>query len=119
MRFKVGQKVRVVKPYSGSEFSDGDIVEIVRIGTEDGETMNCYGAVTSPAHYIWYLYEDEVAPLTNADKIRNMTDEELAKFFFEPNQEFCRKCKYLGSDCDGLYCKDSMLEWLKQPAEGE
>lgn len=58
-------------------------------------------------------------PKTNADKIRNMTDEELAKFFFEPNQEFCRKCKYLGSDCDGLYCKESMLEWLKHPAEGE
>lgn len=58
-------------------------------------------------------------PKTNADKIRNMTDEELAEFFFEPNQEFCRKCKYLGSDCDGLYCKESMLEWLKQPAEGE
>lgn len=58
-------------------------------------------------------------PKTNADKIRNMTNEELAEFFFEPNQEFCRKCKYLGSDCDGLYCKESMLEWLKQTAEGE
>lgn len=58
-------------------------------------------------------------PKTNADKIRGMTDEELAEFFFEPNQEFCRKCKYLGSDCDGLYCKESMLDWLKQPAEGE
>lgn len=56
---------------------------------------------------------------TNADKIRSMTDEELAEFFFEPNQEFCIKCKYLGSDCDGLYCKESMLEWLKQSAEGE
>lgn len=58
-------------------------------------------------------------PKTNADKIRNMTDEELAKFFFEPNQEFCRKCKYLCSDCDGLYCEEAMNEWLKQPAEGE
>lgn len=58
-------------------------------------------------------------PKTNADKIRSMTDEELAEFFFEPNQEFCIKCKYLGSDCDGLYCNESMLEWLKQTAEGE
>ena len=123
MRFKVGQKVRVVKPYSGSEFSDGDIVEIVRIGTEDGETMNCYGAVTSPAHYIWYLYEDEVAPLTNADKIRNMTDEELADFIqrvqigdfsnLDYGKTFCDMC-------DRQYeCDDCLKYWLKQPAEGE
>lgn len=106
MRFKVGQKVRVIKPYSGSEFSDGDIVEIVRIGTEDGETMNCYGAVTSPAHYMWYLYEDEVAPLTNADKIRSMTDEELAEWLEYEG----------GGACAEVF---GWLDWLKQPAEWE
>ena len=34
MRFKVGQKVRVVKPYSSDFFHDGEIVEIVYIGDD-------------------------------------------------------------------------------------
>ena len=29
---------------------------------------------------MWYLYEEEVAPLTNADWIRQMKNDELAKF---------------------------------------
>ena len=54
--------------------------------------------------------------LTNADRIRAMSDEELCKFlgeckFFDICEEGCGHCTYSG-DCD-----KRLLEWLQQPAE--
>ena len=45
------------------------------------------------------------APLTNADRIRAMTDEELAELLFQ-----------VGYD-NGWGMKEYALEWLQQPAE--
>lgn len=45
-------------------------------------------------------------PMTNADRIRSMTDEELADFLVT---------KMPGDICDW---EDLMLEWLKQPVGG-
>lgn len=59
--------------------------------------------------------EFEAAVEINADRIRAMSDEELAAFFDEP--ELC-KGKAL-TDCMYKGCKMCILEWLKQPAEGE
>ena len=55
---------------------------------------------------------------TNADRIRAMSDEELAKWILQ----FVIDCTELtlGEDCrfeDGS--EATMVEWLKQPAEGE
>lgn len=55
-------------------------------------------------------------PMTNADRIRAMSDEELCEFlgeckFFDICQEGCDNCTYSG-DCD-----KRLLEWLRQPAE--
>ena len=51
---------------------------------------------------------------TNADKIRYMSDEELAKFL-----DMCESMGYedssIATDSSG-HCMD-MLEWLQQPAE--
>ena len=65
--------------------------------------------------------KDKFEPLTNADRIRAMSDEELMRFLFNEvsNNTICSfcvptmrtKCK-----CDG-HCKNGILEWLKQPAE--
>jgi hypothetical protein len=57
-------------------------------------------------------------PQTNADRIRAMSDEELCKFlgeckFCDICDEGCNNCTYNG-DCD-----KRLLDWLKQPAEGE
>lgn len=57
-------------------------------------------------------------PMTNADRIRYMSDEELCKFlgeykFCDICEEGCDSCTYNG-DCD-----KRLLDWLKQPAEGE
>lgn len=71
-------------------------------------------------------------PFTNADRIRAMSDEELADFFFEsPEIEFtvCEYCEYFGGHTSDTPCKHDMgrcfisakneafKEWLKQPAE--
>ena len=55
---------------------------------------------------------------TNADRIRAMSDEKLCDFlsqykFCDICEEGCDACTYNG-DCD-----KRLLEWLKQPAEGE
>ena len=60
------------------------------------------------------------APKTNADRIRAMTDEELAEFLddvqyreWEYRQENSREKGYFQS------CVEGWLNWLQQPAEGE
>ncbi len=69
---------------------------------------------------------------TNADRIRAMSDEELADFFFEsPEIEFtvCEYCQYFGGHTSDTPCRHDMgrcfvsakneafKKWLKQPAE--
>ena len=63
------------------------------------------------------LAEYEKEQMTNADRIRAMSDEELCKFlgeckFCDICEEGCDNCTYHG-DCD-----KRLLDWLKQPAEG-
>lgn len=60
-------------------------------------------------------------PMTNADSIRAMSDEELAKFLCE-----FRSCDSDGHPCSGCkaesYCRPGhtgMEDWLQQPADGE
>ena len=60
----------------------------------------------------------ETNVLTNADRIRAMTDEELCEFlskceFCDICPEGCDNCTYHG-DCD-----KRLLDWLQQPAEGD
>lgn len=76
MKYKIGDKVRVTKPYSGGNFDDGDIVTIECIGCDDDD--NCYGAISPYDNMMWYLNEDEVRAVTNGDRILHMSYEELA-----------------------------------------
>lgn len=104
MKYKVGEKVRVVQCYSGGNFAVGDIVEIIQIGDDDGFDHNCYGAISQYDGMKWYLQEDEVGANTNAARIRAMSDEELAR---EINLMF---------KCDSDWQRE-FLNWLQQPAE--
>ena len=56
----------------------------------------------------------EVKPVTNADRIRSMTDEELAEFISDIK---LRAFKYFGHTGDYDEIVESNLEWLKQEAE--
>ena len=53
-------------------------------------------------------------PLTNADRIRSMSDEEMAEFI--SSIPMC-----VGKDedlnCEIDVCKECFLKWLRQPAE--
>ena len=50
---------------------------------------------------------------TNAQKIRSMSDEELAEFLFNGDVEYC----HAGLCKDGETCRICCLRWLQQPAE--
>ena len=69
----------------------------------------------------------EPVPQTNADRIRAMSDEELAKHLHDIGWDchLCAEHRRLdnepllrGEKCDEK-CVEHCLEWLKQPAEGE
>ena len=51
-------------------------------------------------------------PMTNADRIRAMTDEDLAYWIM---------CPYDSPFCDGIEhnCIECTKEWLQQPTEGD
>lgn len=51
----------------------------------------------------------EAKPQTNGDKIRAMSDEELA--------EWHETCPYIDKECTMRGCTKCLLEWLKQPAK--
>ena len=59
-------------------------------------------------------------PQTNADRIRAMSDEELAETLIQYD-DFCGV--YMADDGMKYYdfeaAKEAELEWLQQPAEGE
>lgn len=57
--------------------------------------------------------------MTNGDKIRDMTDEELAKIYAYAS--FCDICPVrdvCGSDMDAnTSCYEKILEWIRSPVE--
>ena len=90
------------------------------------EDMDCSWAyVTSIPHEKFNIYEDgelycvgivcdiSKPKKTNADRIRAMSDEELAKVIICPKQ-VCDKVHILVGRTD---CEACSLEWLQQPAE--
>ena len=55
-------------------------------------------------------------PRTNADRIRTMTDEELARFI--TGEDLCELLCGSPPVCDGCWsCEGKMLAWLKAQAE--
>lgn len=52
--------------------------------------------------------------MTNGDRIRQMTDEELAEFFDKISD--CQTCIDNPSKCH-VECIDSRLKWLKQEVQ--
>lgn len=68
----------------------------------------------------------ELPKQSNADRIRGMDDEELAKFLSEFSA--CKSCKYFNEELDRCYASINFLcvkayaeaiigDWLKQPVE--
>lgn len=59
--------------------------------------------------------------MTNGDKIRSMTDEELAKWIESTEFFECNMCVHLigSSECKEENCIKAAFDWLKQEAEEE
>ena len=55
--------------------------------------------------------------LSNADRIRAMSDEELAKFIATPCQCEVRPKRDGFRECGKDLCLQYLLKWLQQPAE--
>ena len=69
-------------------------------------------------------YIDEPQRTTNADRIRAMSDEELAEhLYYGFDLQYCHnypECVAMLDTKEGIpeaRCKGCVLEWLKQPAE--
>lgn len=60
--------------------------------------------------------KDRYEPMTNADRIRNMTDEELAKLL-STGTFICEGRKDICENMPG--CEECRLAWLKAPAESK
>lgn len=56
--------------------------------------------------------DEQARPQTNADRIRAMSDEELAEYFAEIGNDASNGISYSENP-------EEWLEWLKQPAEDE
>ena len=57
-------------------------------------------------------------PMTNGDRIRSMSDEELADFIDRCEMSDIDYSKTFCNLCNGQYeCSQCRLEWLQQPAE--
>lgn len=54
-------------------------------------------------------------PITNADRIRAMSDEELARL--HSTATACHRCEVPGCDGGHLNCYDIWLDWLKQEVD--
>ncbi len=58
---------------------------------------------------------------SNSDRIRHMSDEELAKYIYDVS-EHCADCVVCGDDCDSCngtedICVPKIIEWLKSESE--
>ena len=62
---------------------------------------------------------DHYSPTTNADRIRNMSDEELAEVLDNVCLIFnCDICNYDTCTSNCIFdCKETILEWLKSDIE--
>ena len=57
-------------------------------------------------------------PITNADRIRAMSDEELAKMMTFGAGEFdCYECRRTEDEPCDMNCEERCLEWLRKPEE--
>lgn len=79
----------------------------------------CFGTIRKMGHIEkpfycpeckeWFSNEEVTPKLTNADRIRSMTNEELAKFI-------SGKARGFGEEYEGYM---SALDWLQEPIEDE
>lgn len=77
-----------------------------------GDACSCTRKKCDPSCMTYAHYLEERKPMTNADRIRSMTDEELAEFLETVNSCSCSFAMGKSPcDADGCPC---WIEWLKE-----
>ena len=101
--------------------------EIKYFDLSDNEYYIGYGSYKLEYVFEWLEQCFEIVEKnTNADKIRNMTDEELDKFLSEFSA--CKVCEHYNKEADRCYADSGFVcvkeyveaiigDWLKQPVE--
>ena len=88
-------------------------------GTKECEACSC-GGDESKCDFYEEKRKKATPKITNADRIRAMTDEELAERFASacpPKDATNRCCLYYFQESNG--CKDCWLDWLKQEVDND
>jgi hypothetical protein len=124
MKYKVGEKVRIRKDLRLDEEYDGIDVNGEMVLMRDEEVTisevllddNGYEIEEDDGYFLW---TDSMFEMTNADKIRNMKDEELADFLKETviscreNLFLCRECNKYGKCSTALKDCTNFITWLQ------
>lgn len=69
-----------------------------------------------------WRWESQTTPMTNADRIRGMSDEKLTEFLLRRDLEAAKKLAEAAGfsiTYDEQKCKEYILAWLKSPVEVE
>lgn len=127
MKHKVGDKVRIRKDLRLDEEYDGIDVNAEMVLMRDEEVTiseilpddNGYEIEEDDGYFLWAdsMFEDA---MKNADRIRAMSDEELADFLKETvrlygdNLFSCYEC-LKENECSGISHCSKFITWLKQP----
>lgn len=68
-----------------------------------------------PDDYDFLVQYEPPQPMSNADRIRAMTDEELAKFMGSVDYDPWQRC----DQCKWESCEECCLEWLREETKDE
>ena len=89
-----------------------DAIEAIKCNWPDSRYTILREALDMAVKALEDVTDKNVGKMTNADRIRSMSDEELAEFLDE-NAEYC----HVGLCKDGETCRICCLRWLQMPAE--
>ena len=97
-----------------------DAIEAIKCNWPDSRYTILREALDMAVKALENVTDKNVEKMTNADRIRTMSDKELAELM--RSMMDCDSCGNMFSfKCDGSYehCLSVCLKWLQQPAEEE
>ena len=92
-----------------------DAIEAIKCNWPDSRYTILREALDMAVKALEDVADKNVEKMTNADRIRAMSDEELAEFLFNGDVEYC----HAGMCKAGETCRICCLKWLQQPAGEE
>ena len=98
-----------------------DAIEAIKCNWPDSRYTILREALDMAVKALEDVTDKNVGKMTNADRIRSMSDEELAKaifnwFFMKEHCDMCVPEMRTPKKCNGR-CTSGILRWLQQPAK--